>query len=282
MPRSLSPELDAHLEGPVTSLAMLWRIERLDGGVLGMTSHDQDITFDSLTYKASSAVNPSTLQAQAGGGVDSTELAAVLEDARITREGLLAGIYDGAEVTLFVVNWADLTMGAITLMRGTIGEVSLSEGAFQAEVRGLLQAARANVTRRLTLTCQVAEFGDAECGVDLEALTFAGEVDLSGGRRSFTSSDLIGRTESFKFGKVTWTSGANAGSSRPVASLNSTTGAVDLMIPAGNTIEAGDEFTISAGCDRSLAACKGYSNVLNFRGFPTVPGTDAVLRAPKS
>lgn len=282
MPRSLSPELDAHIEGPTTTLAMLWKIERRDGGILGMTSHDQDITFESLSYKASSAVNPSTLEAKASGGVDSTELAAVLEDDRITREALLAGAYDGAEVTLSLVNWADLTMGSIILMRGTMGEVSLSDGAFRAEVRGLLQSARANITRRLTLTCQVSEFGDAECGVNLAALTFTGEVDLSSGRRAFTASDLIGRTESFKFGKVVWTSGDNVGSSQPVASLNSTTGAVELMVPTGNAIQVGDEFSISAGCDRSLAACKSYSNVLNFRGFPTVPGTDAVLRAPKS
>lgn len=280
--RALTLAMDSHIEGPTTTLAMLWKVSRRDGASLGMTSHDQDIVLGGLTYRASTAVNPSTIQAQAGGGIDSTELAAVLEDGRITRDGLLAGIYDGAEVTLSLVNWADLSMGAVVLMKGLIGEVSVSDGAFQAEVRGMLQSARANVTRRLTTTCQVAEFGDAECGVNLAARTWIGSVDSSGSRRAFLDAGLIGRTGPFAFGKVVWASGRNIHSSQPVKSLNAATGAVELMIPAGNAISAGDEFTISAGCDRSLAACKGYGNVANFRGFPTVPGTDAVLRAPKS
>ena len=36
---------------------------------------------------------------------------------------------------------------------------------------------------------------------------------------------------------------------------------------------------IRAGCDKRLETCRDrYANALNFRGFPNIPGQDAVLR----
>lgn len=40
-----------------------------------------------------------------------------------------------------------------------------------------------------------------------------------------------------------------------------------------------DTFTIRAGCDKRIATCDSkFANVANFRGFPNIPGQDAVLR----
>jgi uncharacterized phage protein (TIGR02218 family) len=44
-------------------------------------------------------------------------------------------------------------------------------------------------------------------------------------------------------------------------------------------VTAGDAFTIRAGCDKRIESCKAkFANVANFRGFPHIPGQDAVLR----
>jgi uncharacterized phage protein (TIGR02218 family) len=282
MPRVISSGLAAHVQGSTTTLAWLYKLTRRDSTILGLTSHDQDLEVDSVTYSASTASSPGTLQAELGSSVDSSEISGLLSDERITDEELMAGLYDGALVEVFLANWADLTQGLMPVMTAWIGEVSSRPGGFTAELRGLTQAARAVVGRRLTTTCQVKEFGDAECGFNLATKTWTSEVTSSTGRRLFTATSLIGRTEQFAFGKVTWTTGPNAGSSQPCASLNSTTGEVALMIPAPHPVSAGDDFTISAGCDRSLAACQGYGNVVNFQGFPTVPGPDAVIRGPKT
>ena len=40
---------------------------------------------------------------------------------------------------------------------------------------------------------------------------------------------------------------------------------------------AGQAFTITAGCDKHLDTCKAkFANVVNFRGFPHMPGNDFV------
>ncbi|MGE3292612.1 MAG: phage BR0599 family protein, partial [Geminicoccaceae bacterium] len=38
-------------------------------------------------------------------------------------------------------------------------------------------------------------------------------------------------------------------------------------------------FTIRAGCDKRMETCGAkFANTANFRGFPHIPGQDAVLR----
>ena len=46
-----------------------------------------------------------------------------------------------------------------------------------------------------------------------------------------------------------------------------------------NAIAGGDQFTIVAGCDRTHTTCRDkFSNILNFRGEPYIPGQDFVLK----
>jgi uncharacterized phage protein (TIGR02218 family) len=42
-------------------------------------------------------------------------------------------------------------------------------------------------------------------------------------------------------------------------------------------ILVGDTFTVTAGCDKRFATCRDrFSNGINFRGFPAIPGDDFV------
>ena len=44
---------------------------------------------------------------------------------------------------------------------------------------------------------------------------------------------------------------------------------------------AGDTFAVTAGCDKRFATCHDrFDNVVNFRGFPHIPGNDFVVRYP--
>jgi uncharacterized phage protein (TIGR02218 family) len=100
----------------------------------------------------------------------------------------------------------------------------------------------------------------------------------------FTATDLDSfATGIFSRGKLTWTSGANAGLAVEVKA-NSAAGSVariSLFLPAPEPIEVGDTFSITAGCDKSFDTCRNrFDNVLNFGGFPHIPGNDFVLSYP--
>ena len=51
-----------------------------------------------------------------------------------------------------------------------------------------------------------------------------------------------------------------------------------LEVPV-RAIAEGDSFIARAGCDKRIAICSAkFANTVNFRGFPNIPGQDAVLR----
>jgi uncharacterized phage protein (TIGR02218 family) len=72
-------------------------------------------------------------------------------------------------------------------------------------------------------------------------------------------------------------SGANAGAACEVQAhvRLGPLAILDLWEPMPAPIVAGDAFQVVAGCDKSLASCRDkFANVLNFRGFPDLPGND--------
>src|SRR5690606_27497244 len=100
--------------------------------------------------------------------------------------------------------------------------------------------------------------------------------------RAFTASGLGGFAAGWcGGGTVTWTSGANAGRRAEVLSHDLTDGIAILTLLEApvRPIAETDAFVIRAGCDKRLATCSAkFANVVNFRGFPHIPGQDAVLR----
>lgn len=99
---------------------------------------------------------------------------------------------------------------------------------------------------------------------------------ISGG----TVTPLGGTSGYFDNGVVTWTGGDNAGLSMEVQSY--VPGQVILFSPMPYEIQIGDTFSIHAGCDYSFSTCKNrFSNQLNFRGEPYVPGVDQIVQVGK-
>jgi hypothetical protein len=58
--KHLPASLQSHLDTGATTLAWCWRVTRGDGGVLGFTDHDRDLTFDGTTFQAATGFTPAT------------------------------------------------------------------------------------------------------------------------------------------------------------------------------------------------------------------------------
>lgn len=279
--RPLPTALQAHLDGGVTTLCRCFRIERNDGLSLGFTDHDRALSFDGTTFEPTDGLDATEDVSETGFAVGGLEVLGALTSDRLDAGDLAAGLFDNAEVTIHLVNW--MTPSERHLLRvGRLGEVTLEDGAFRAEVRGL--AATLDETRGRTFrpTCD-ADLGDARCGVNLGAAAFhgAGTVTSAVDRRRFVASGLGGFDKRwFERGRLTWTGGANAGRSAEVRThrREGSTVTTDLWQAMHGAIEVGDTFTVTAGCDKRFATCrKKFDNGDNFRGFPHMPGNDFAL-----
>lgn len=269
-----------------TRLAQCWRIERTDGVTQAFTSFDKPLIVDGITYKPANSFSASQLASDVEMSVADVELLGALDSDDIKASDLLAGVYDHAEVELFVVDWGDLDIPRTVIRRGWIGTISQSGIAFRAELRGLGQRIQQPVIDSYSAECRVDLFS-SKCGVNRAAFAVAatvtatsdGSLGATSDNRVFFASSLGQADGWFDYGELWWTGGANAGRKTEIRTFAA--GRIELWEPMGLDVAVGDTFTIYAGCDKSLATCKAkFANVLNFRGEPHVPGNDAMLSYP--
>lgn len=280
--RALPAELKAHLESGATTVCRCWRLTRVDGVVLGFTDHDRALAFEGVTFSALDGLEASGDVVKTGFGVGGFEIDGAFSSASIAVEDLQSGRYDGATVTLWLVNWQDVSQ-RVVLREGTLGEVTRADGAFRAEVRGPMQALETVRGRVVTVACD-ADLGDARCKVALAALEEEATVDALDGAR-LAVSGIGGRQAGwFAGGICVVLDGAEAGARRLVTghTVDGTSTAVLLREPLVGLV-AGDRVRLSPGCDKHFETCRvKFGNSMNFQGFPFLPGNDRLFAYPRT
>lgn len=274
--KAISHALKNHLSQEVATLCTLVKITRKDAVIVGLTDHDSNVIYDSVTYVASGSFTPRAVVSSAGLNVDHGEIEAVFSSDLIREEDVLAGLYDHAQVTLMLVNYTAPEDGVLVLRHGHWGEMSLRGGQFVAELRGLAQALQYEIGELYSPTCR-AMLGDARCKVNLAAYTAASAVQSVEGALVFKDAARTEPAGFFAHGTLKFTSGDNAGWYGEVKAYVG--GEVTLLIPPPQPMSAGDGYQIIAGCDKSFSTCRTrFSNGVNFRGEPHVPGLDRLFQ----
>lgn len=276
---ALSSPYLTHLAGEVTELATCWTVTLQNGTVLGFTDHPENIPFGGIIYESAVGYSATDISTSGDLSVDNLNLQGFIDSPSITEADLVAGLWDFAQVEIFEVVYSNLAAGVRRLRRGRIGEVTLGNAVFEAELRGLSQAFTQQVCELTSGLCR-ARLGDARCGVDLGPLTVTGTLTGVTNARTFTDSTRAEAAGYFTFGTLTMTSGLNDGFKMEVKT-HSTGGAFILQLPFPYALAVGDSYSLVPGCDLLPNTCRTkYSNYVNFRGEEYIPGQDALLRGP--
>lgn len=282
----ISPQLQAHLSAGVTTLCRCWAITRKDGTAFGFTDHDLPLSFEGTDFKAETGLSASALAQSTGLSVDNSEAMGALSDAAVTDADIEAGRFDGADVQAWLVNWADPDQRWLQF-RGTLGELRRAGGAFSAELRGLTDALNQPIGRVYQKPC-TAVLGDGSCNVDLSAPGMRMDLQVMQveDARVFTWGTLPGfASDWFTRGRLDILDGPGAGLwgmiKRDVAKTDARQ--VELWEPIRAVLAPGVRVRLTAGCDKRFATCRiKFDNVLNFQGFPDIPGEDWMTTVPKS
>lgn len=85
----------------------------------------------------------------------------------------------------------------------------------------------------------------------------------------------------FNSGVVIFETGDNAGNAIEVKDWVNTDNVLSIFLPAPYTIVTGTKVRLYPGCDKRLETCRDkFSNTINFRGEPYVPGSDEIQKYP--
>ncbi|QFT59659.1 hypothetical protein FIU94_12565 [Sulfitobacter sp. THAF37] len=278
--------LQAHLESGHTTLCHAWRITRDDGARFAFTDHDMPLAFDGDVFRADTGLSARAITQSTGLAVDNTEALGALSDVTLREDEIEQGRFDGAEVMCWLVNWTDPAQRRI-LFRGTIGEIRRAGGAFRAELRGLTEALNQPQGRVYQKPC-TAVLGDAACRF---ALDTPGYVETRGVQsieesRVFSWDSFQGFEEGwFTRGRLEVLDGPAQGLWGIVKHdrFDGAQRVIELWEPLRGPVAPGAQVRLVAGCDKRMETCRlKFNNLVNFQGFPDLPGEDWVVAVPRS
>lgn len=240
---------------------------------------DVDYPFIDGVYSAAEGLLDLNWEGTADPASRAFRLESFMDAGAISRERLLAGFYDYAEMWSFMIDAANPANGIVKTARGHFGEIDLYDLSHSSELRDFKQRLQTRVGLTWGSPCK-ATFGDARCGINLALHTFAATVSGVTDRANFATG-LAGPDDDYTTGKVVWTSGDNAGLTATVKAFAS--GGFELMQAMPYEIQIGDGLNATRGClKRFQEDCiDRYDNAINYVfAAPFMPGTKKILRYP--
>lgn len=307
--RTIPIALQAHLDTGMTTVTHLIRIDPVTAGYdpVGVTLLDRDVVYDDgdgeITYLAAIGMIPASLDTSLDMTVDNTEIQSLVPefDLPISEADIIAGVYDFAKMTIYMVNYESLSDGHVVLGYGTTGQMRVQQGlSFWTEYTALSKQLKQSIVEKDSLTCR-AIFGSQPigspadsagefpvmqrfpCGKDAQAL-FTGPHTVTAVdaefNQGFTASGLGAAEDTYVPGMLEWLTGTNRGRTHEVET-QSAGGHIEMTFQTMFPVEIGDTFRIRPDCTKWVEehnGCKfhfGTDWVLHYRGEPYIPVQDS-------
>lgn len=288
MSRTLTPAMAGHLATRSQSRCKLLLLDLVDGTTLGISGNSRDIDFDLgdgvVTYTANTGILPSNIAMSCGLEADNYEVTGPI-GGLVTLNAIVGGRFNRARARLIEVNWKDLSAGAIKLLSGYVSEARVEGGKFILEIRSDVDRFNSTVGRSITDQCD-ADFADGiRCHAT--ATSIVGTVTAVTDAMQFTVSFSGSYANTFfNKGTVEFLTGALAGTRKVEIESWTSAGVILLFAPLVEAPAIGATATIKNGCfdpatgeSKSRTACMTFGQILNFRGYPEVPGRRALMPA---
>jgi uncharacterized phage protein (TIGR02218 family) len=292
MTATLTTAFQNHVKGRSHRRCKMLRLDLKDGTVLGFTDHDKPLDYDldgegSISYRADYGMTISNIET--GTGLDAGNFEATFPIAAtspFTRQKVEGGRFNRAEARLFEVVWNNLAAGERKWVFGNAGEWRVEGDKAICEVRDQRDRLNQTVGESIQNQCTADYADQVECFATPTEIT--GTVTAADNGLELTVSYSGGpyADSFFNRGTLIGLTGANAGLKAPIWTWNDNgdgTADIVLFFPLVETPPIGDTFTVRDGCSRlardAVNGCMAHGQILNFRGFPDVPGQKALKPA---
>jgi uncharacterized phage protein (TIGR02218 family) len=275
--------------------ADLYTLIPLDGSQFRWTTFDQDIsvsaaTEDGIETQTWSAVGPA-IERSAWSAKNTTEVTQldvrlhVNPSAGVNFKTLIHnGLLDGAFLQLdraFMPAPGDVSLGLITLFGGRVGKIEIDSLGASITVQSSSVVLTQNLPRNTYQLGCIHTLYDAGCTLSRDDHTSEHTV-TDADVNLLIYDDPPDDPSIYQLGVATITSGAGAGQSR---TIDLSQGAIEdvqdpfvrLAYPLYIVPAPGDTFTLTEGCNKTLARCAQFANSANFRGFPAIPAAELGL-----
>jgi uncharacterized phage protein (TIGR02218 family) len=257
--------------------ARLCIITRRDGTVLRIAEAQSAITVTAdATYTPVAGLEISSVTHTLGGDMPSLTITAThAVGGTIATADIDKGLYDAAEVELYIVNRANPTTKGL-MFTGTIQPVTYGiSGGVTFDVRGIAAEATTGYIQLFSPTCRTDLFSPL-CGLTAASFDHTGTIGTIINRFNFTVAGLGSPPADGWFNQgVIVTAG---GIAFECANWNLAGLRVTSYLPTSRLITEGEGITLYPGCDKRIATCTSkFANQINFQGEPHSIGVSAAM-----
>lgn len=266
--------------------ADLWTITPRSGGVLRFTDADINLLVAGQTFLSGPIITRSKTKQSIGVTVDTVQCT-VTDDGRTLVSGkpiihqFRNGYFKGASVKiqkLFLLDWNDTSGGPVDWFEGVVGAPSCDNMAASFEVRSFMEVLNKQMPADIYQDTCNNDLFDTVCGASRAAFTFNGTSGASSDRKTFALNGVVQPDTFFVFGKVVFTSGANAG--QPARTIKRhASGILEVFQPFPYAVASGDACTVTAGCDKLQTTCGSKFGRLStgFQATPYIPVPETAI-----
>lgn len=165
--RLIESEYAARLKSGAATTCLCWRLERLDGVIVGVTEHDRDLVVDGVIYRPGEALESGSFTTSLGLKPGQASARGALSSEAITDADLAAGLWDGARVDVLRADWERPDL-FVVIWSGQLSEIVRGRTGFEADLVSLKADFERSTGRVYSRSCD-AVLGDARCSVDVTA-----------------------------------------------------------------------------------------------------------------
>ena len=301
MANTLSGEQQNMVNSQLLFYTTLWKIVRKDGFTLRFTDSPieiiSDVDGEPQLYSPSGGFNASALSQKHDLKSNNRELKGHFDDDKISEADIRNGLYRDAEVYEYLIDSRFPNSGSLFGNKYYVGNIVFETGTkvWEWQVEGVTKFLKQKVGERFSRNCRY-RFGNTRCTVDLDndngvfngatlpIKSTASVTTVDNPRQIFKALSINSQYPDFAFqyGTVVWRSGSNNGATYDIARYNAFDRTITLSETVPYDIQVGDAFFIHTGCSKSTTSCKQYNNILNFGGYPFIPGGDNAIRTPRA
>lgn len=265
-------------------LCTAWDIERDDATHFRYTDHDVALTLpDGNSYTPVMGVWASARQQSGGLRSLNVNMKGSITSSEITEADLHMGLFRGAKVTEYLVDWMYPWGAALKTSVYWMDMLTWNGESWEADIVGLAGKLGRPIGSVYSRNCRHT-FCDTRCKLDLADFKepSVAVTGVTQGQTIFEASTLDEvAPDSYSHGHLTWLTGNNAGMTSEIAEFYLEGPTIQLAVPTPYPIEIGNDFDIWAGCDKKTMTCFArFSNFWNFGGFPAIPSPDKMMIGP--
>lgn len=310
--RNIDQTIKEHLKEASITMSIFVLIETKNGDRIRFNSSNRDVyTYHDIDYDLNpqgpkkvvykgGGYTPSIFSTDESNSVQKMDLKGMLssiheEDRQnaFIYEYAVNNYYQGANVFISIANYLEPNINRyqqdpmyyesienIKIARANIGGVSIKDfDNIEIELRGFNQKLNNNINYSYSRTCRAKLF-DGACGLNrnnfVSLSTVYGVID----NLTILINKVNAPASDFKNGYLLLTSGkakaqkANIRNCKTVIYEGVELYEVEFIRSVPSEIMEGDSLNIYPGCDKTIANCKKFNNIENFRGEPYIPGEE--------